>query len=1505
MNLPPHRRQDDGDGDGDDHALDYDDYNNDNQDSNNDDDRLNRSDVFRHAGEILKRRGLLLEKKLLASSSPSLQYDNDDDEYEHVAVPRHRHDDATPTPTPPSNILNNQQLHSIITRQIINSNSIPCRDSCERTTPDQLSFPQQQQQQHNQHCSSQQVIENGNNNLSKGRRRALRWISDRAAQDKERRKNEVIVSTLSSSPIMLESAFPIPTITAVTTSTATTPPPPPRTTTATIPPMSTDKADMNHHCHHHHHLVSSNEDEVAKILARNTQATIHNQILKNDKTSPISKMVPRRHHHHRLVLLHEPSSSSSNSMATSQFKKKAIHNESDNGGKTTATTPMSNTMLPRCNRKPTSSTTPLHSFPFSYSNDNNNSNSYSYNNNNNNNNTLDPNTERLLRFHEAYNAIIRATTQHSNNEGEGRSTISARWLQSGGKRWTRDPNIVSAASIDGRVYEDLQRTPTLSLKRTIMKGTSNGTAIVGAATKTTHTLYDRAASWLSLVTPPKHTHHRGVVRRGPQNEQMMMLTNVHDTDNMKQNNGSNGSEEGKNALRSYQKILQGISSHQRNVVPIRQFSIDCRVPGSYNNRKQHSDAKRGGLVSISTLQLLFTGGRHALVSKPKQITTRVNKLHHRRSIFDKKFQERMSDESEMHMNGRRRALTKSSNAKDVSTVESANAANVHIRSMNTTEIIPPVSNVSANSPRSPQDRFNVIDFFKESLLYHIAESSIIDTDGTEVDIFDDDLQNETYNAATATPTARIQSMLMSPSLITKRYQQALKAIEHRNWKQVSRMINANPWLMEMKDVRNDQSLVHTLAFFGGELNSNWHYDCSSLEDSNPITNTHLPEQLVRDIIDYEPSAVHKIDIEGNLPLHMAAASGNVKMINELGLRFPGAASVQNHYGLLPLHLAVISCNDSLTSATTCSISTVELLIDMFPGAVSVKDHDGNLPLHTAAASSHGDHGARLVQLLQKAYHDWTMANARANNDNPLPLVGGMCKNNAGKTPLARAIQSGSGRDVVEALLYGEDGGKFAALEKDMDSRNALHLALDRNFHDASVVWSILKASPSTATILDGDGMLPIQIACRNFLQHEVILAICIIDLPIDLGSANGVAVMREGYGSSWWYLVCESNDEYVGVVHDILSLCSRPQKVALCLAKKVVQNDNTDCGSRHNRTVVSSATPRCGLELRKHCLFWNRFEIVDETTEINHAFMHKFDAIDHGGTQYDDPIVPDEGKRVSLYCYTDAKSYIKDVKNLPLHKRALDSTQFEKLYHLSKEDNDDDVRDDSPPHSVSYQYCIVADAPRKTLANVIAQMDSYNRRKYLQKSRLVLYGIAKSLYHLHTNSIIHGHIDSTTIGKFGSTEWKITGLIGSVVTGDHFPASRLGLHSPPEAFVVMQDKIAHEKKLVSVAPSLKAVPSVDVWAFGKLLYEVLVGESLFLVFLQKKMKSGGKYHHQDASKCILKWNEVHHLPKITEKLLSMGTSTTGMDLISKCLTGKQSRSQSMQEIVNHPFWERC
>jgi len=1474
------------------------------------DDQLNLSDIVRHTGDILKRRGLLLEKESSSSSSPS-QCD--------VALPHH-------LAIPSSSNVNANRQSQYIARQHSSSNNIHCHDSsantAHRSTAAQLGSPQQRHS-NQQHYSSRQQVMNSNL-LSKGRRRALRWISDRAAQDEERRKKELSSPPLSSPPQKLEHSCATTTKTTAAAAAA-----------AAMPPISPEITDLTKH-----------------RPASNTQPTmkaIHNEIVKDGKTTPKSYIVQRHRNHHHINHAIVPETASSSAIATTQIQKKAIHDESENSETTTtpkskavqysrfhksssstmatqiqkkalhnegdnsrtATTPKSNamqhshhidhsrlhelnssTMATQIQKKamykecangmPTTtpaSTSNIVQRPYQPTtvrcHPTTVSSSY-------NSNTMDPNTERLLRFHEAYNAIIRATTL-PNNEG-GRNTISARWLQSGAKRWTRDPNIVSAVSIDGRVYEDLQRTPTLSLKQ--MKG-SNGIGMAPTA------LYDRGASWFTMVTPPKHPHYH------PVSSPHTGHTNNHDGEYGKLN-GNNGGEEGETAMHLSHLILQGDRNYQQRKVLIRQFSIDCRIP-----TQQHGDAKRGGHVSISTLHLLFIGGRHAMTSKPKHDRVRRKNLHHRRSTFEKKLQDNGTTTDVRPVNGRRRTFTKKSS----NTNSESNAVTAEISIADTKEIVSTVSNLqerveeeTLSIPPPSQDRFNVIDFFKESLLYHLSESSIIDTDGTEIDILEDgnDFYDDTHNnsattTTTTSSTARIQSMLMSPSLITKRYQQALKAIEHRNWKQISHMINANPWLMEMKDVRNDQNLVHTLAFFGGELNNIGH------ESSNPTT-IDLPEQLVRDIIEYEPSAVHKLDIEGNLPLHMAAASGNVIMIEELGRRFPGAASVQNHYGLLPLHLAVISYQDLLATTTTYTIFSVELLLEMFPGAVGVKDNDGNLPLHTAAAALRGDDGARVVNLLLKAYHDWSMTTARVDS-NPPPAVVGMCKNNAGETPLTRAIQSLAGKDMIEALLHG-DGGRLAALDKGSESRNALHLALDRNFHDASVVLSILKASPSTATIVDGNGMLPIQLACRNSLQHEVILAISIIDLPIDLGAMNGAAVLREGFGASWWYLLCESNDEYVSVVHDILSLCSYPQKVALCLAKKVGGND--DNGYCRSMTVVSCATPRCEQELRKRCLFWNRFEIVGEATTKSHAWnMQMFDAIDYGGTEYDDPIAPNGGKRVSLFCYTDSKAYRKDVDHLILHNRTLDSKQFEELNHLAKERDDDhvdDVGDDLPPYDVSSHYCVATEAPRKTLANVIAQMANYDRMKYLHKSRHLLHGISKSLHTMHTNNIIHGCIDSSTIGKFGSTTWKITGLIGSVVAGGHFPASRLGLHSPPEAFVVMRDKIDHERKFASVAQSLVAEPTVDVWAFGKLLYEVLAGESLFRLFLQKKMQNN-KYHHEDASKCILKWSDDRHLLKVTKKLLSMGTSANGVELISKCLCGKHARAKSMEEIVDHPFWD--
>lgn len=151
-----------------------------------------------------------------------------------------------------------------------------------------------------------------------------------------------------------------------------------------------------------------------------------------------------------------------------------------------------------------------------------------------------------------------------------------------------------------------------------------------------------------------------------------------------------------------------------------------------------------------------------------------------------------------------------------------------------------------------------------------ALRSIIDTDGSEASF-------------SALEPSTLSSLLLSPTILTKRLQQAIRAVETRSWEQVSYLLNANPWLAEMMDLTKNQFLLHKVALYG-----------TSTQDGFP----DAPDTLNNDLLRLFPSAVHKFDNDGNLPLHMAAASANLSMIRMLGESFPSGASVRNEDGML-------------------------------------------------------------------------------------------------------------------------------------------------------------------------------------------------------------------------------------------------------------------------------------------------------------------------------------------------------------------------------------------------------------------------------------------------------------------------------------------------------------------------------------------------------------------------------------------------------------------------------
>jgi hypothetical protein len=133
--------------------------------------------------------------------------------------------------------------------------------------------------------------------------------------------------------------------------------------------------------------------------------------------------------------------------------------------------------------------------------------------------------------------------------------------------------------------------------------------------------------------------------------------------------------------------------------------------------------------------------------------------------------------------------------------------------------------------------------------------------------------NSTISGIGAKPIDRVglASIMLSPTLLTKRHQQAIRAVESYNWAQVKYLLNANPWLAEMADINTNQYVLHKVAYYGsGQID----LDHTSEEDIT-VHNAPAPDNINRDLINLFPSSVHKLDRDGNLPLHMAALSANL------------------------------------------------------------------------------------------------------------------------------------------------------------------------------------------------------------------------------------------------------------------------------------------------------------------------------------------------------------------------------------------------------------------------------------------------------------------------------------------------------------------------------------------------------------------------------------------------------------------------------------------------------
>ena len=553
------------------------------------------------------------------------------------------------------------------------------------------------------------------------------------------------------------------------------------------------------------------------------------------------------------------------------------------------------------------------------------------------------------------------------------------------------------------------------------------------------------------------------------------------------------------------------------------------------------------------------------------------------------------------------------------------------------------------------------------------DHSIIDTDGSEI------------SAAGLDPSV-VANLLLSPTLLTKRHQQAIRAIEGRHWEQVKYLMSANPWLAEMSDVKSGQYLLHSLSYYGGgELNIN-----PDTGEAESVRYPPAPEQINTDLVRMFTSAVHKFDQDGNLPLHMAAAAGNYPMVQLLGDRFPSGASVRNEDGMLPLHLAILSSAmrpvSSIGDGPNLSVEIIKTILSYFPAAVAVADNEGNLPIHTAASVLTGEIGVDIVfVLLDEAAKqvasptgvrfrkkltvedmeslsmdtESTAAPTDSSHQGDDAVHCNMVKNDRGETPLMAAIYARVGWEVIESIVCGL-GGVDAALDVDANQNNALHLLASKEYADPEAALSVLKVAPAAVAARNVDGILPIevrewtrmfvvhfetkdlisnflfvcdvQMACMQMMPHDVIMEFALADLPIDIERRHDVQVV-EGRGASWWYLVCDCDDFFVNVVEEIISLCTFPQIQAICS----VQGPS-------GGNLLQRATPFCKSILKESLRFAGRFEFDENLVvfEDSSRGLRVFEAVDFGTAE--DAYV--EGRDVLLKCYDNRQLFEQEVSIL-------------------------------------------------------------------------------------------------------------------------------------------------------------------------------------------------------------------------------------------------------------------
>jgi serine/threonine protein kinase len=212
------------------------------------------------------------------------------------------------------------------------------------------------------------------------------------------------------------------------------------------------------------------------------------------------------------------------------------------------------------------------------------------------------------------------------------------------------------------------------------------------------------------------------------------------------------------------------------------------------------------------------------------------------------------------------------------------------------------------------------------------------------------------------------------------------------------------------------------------------------------------------------------------------------------------------------------------------------------------------------------------------------------------------------------------------------------------------------------------------------------------------------------------------------------------------------------------------------------------------------------------------------------------------------------------------------------------------PNDALRRYFVSIENPRLTLNAVVrgmqnnrgCQTDQIVRRRYSRKIFSLLRQIANAIKQLHSQGFVHGNVSLESCAKFDE-KWKLANILGVKQFGDT-------IHYNPESFSVPPEAIRLSRQRREFA----AQPSVDIWAFGSVSYEALVGVPLIPLDEHNNFDDG-------SFEVLLKWDSTD-IVEVQQELRSVGIVEHGIDLISRCLAPDEDTRLTIDEILKHSFW---